>query len=328
MAKKRKARKINPRKLNFKRLAICAGVLAVAALGIKTVHFFGDEETKDTIESGIVSVIDIVRECPATPDEMVFLLDGIAQHLPFVYGQSVDAGTLDATGFVLGGSPESKTSLNFLKNRGYIVGYDNAAGNPAWVAYKVFPPKSFETEDRPAFETDTRSRARVEPSDYTRSGYDRGHMAPNQAMGGCYGEAAQRESFLMTNIVPQLHEVNAGVWKDLEQRILKRYTHAFGEVWVLCGPIYNKEKNQRKLKGKVVVPDAFFMIVADRDEERRNALRTLGFIIPHEKGIDGNARAHLASIREIERRSGLNFFRELDEITQNALELKPAKTIW
>ena len=63
MTKKRKSRKINPRKLNFKRLAICAALLAVAALGVKTVHFFGDEETKDSIESGIVTVIDIAREC-------------------------------------------------------------------------------------------------------------------------------------------------------------------------------------------------------------------------------------------------------------------------
>ena len=328
MAKKRKSRKINPRNLNFKRLAICAALLAVAALGVKTVHFFGDEETKDSIESGIVTVIDIARECPATPDEMVFLLDEIAHRLPFVYGQSVDAGTLDATGFVLGGSPESKTSLSFLKNRGYIVGYDNAAGNPAWVAYKVFPPKSFETKDRPGFEADKRTRARVEPSDYTNSGFDRGHMAPNQAMGVCYGETAQRESFLMSNIVPQIHEVNAGVWKDLEQRILKRYTRAFGDVWVVCGPIYDKEQNRRKLKGKVSVPDAFFMIIADCDENRGNALRTLGFIIPHRKGIDDDARAHLASIREIERRSGLNFFSDLEESVQNTLELKPAKTIW
>ena len=328
MAKKRNSRKINPRKLNLKRLGICALVLAVAALGIKTVHFFGDEETKDTIESGIVTVIDVVREFPATPDEMVFLLDEIAHRLPFVYGQGVDAGTLDATGFVLGGTPESESKLSFLKNRGYIVGYDNSAGNPAWVAYKVFHPKSFETEERPVFEADKRTRARVEPSDYTRSGYDRGHMAPNQAMGVCYGETAQRESFLMSNIVPQLHEVNAGVWKDLEQRILKRYTRAFGDVWVVCGPIYGKMLRPKKLKGKVSVPDAFFMIIADRDEMHGNALRTLAFIIPHEKGIDGNARAHLTSIREIERCSGLNFFSELDELTQNALELKPAKTIW
>lgn len=328
MAKKRKLRKINPRKLSFKRLIICAGILTVAALGLKTVHFFGDTETKDSIESGIVTVIDLARECPATPDEMVFLLDEIAHRLPFVYGESVDTGTLDTTGLALGGSPQSSKPLSFLKNRAYIVGYDNDAGNPAWVAYKVFFPKNFESEERPTFETDFRTRSRVAPSDYTNSGFDRGHMAPNQAMSVCYGETAQRESFLMSNIVPQIHEINAGVWKDLEQRILKRYTRAFGDVWVICGPLYNKEIRARKLKGKIRVPDAFFMIVADRDENRGNALRTLGFIVPHQKDISNNARKYLSSIREIERRSGLNFFPEFDDSVQNEIEQNPAKTIW
>lgn len=327
MAKSRR-RKISPLKLNFRRLVVCALALAVAAGGLKLVHFFGDEDTRDAIEGGIVQVIDVARECPATPDEMVFLLDEIAHRLPFVRGRGVDAGTLDATGLVLGGVPASSKPLLLLKNRGYVVGYDETTANPAWVAYKVFPPKSFETGVRPDFEPDLRTRSRVAPADYARSGYDRGHMAPNQAMGACYGDAAQRESFLMSNIVPQLHEVNAGLWKELEQRILKRYTRAFGDVWVVCGPLYGERSRAKPLKGKIAVPDAFFLVVADRDETCGNALRTLAFVVPHEKNLDGNARAYLTSIREIERRSGLDFFSALDAATQDALELKPAKTVW
>lgn len=327
MARK-KRRKINPRRLNPKRLAVCALVLVVAALGLKTVHYFGDEKTRDFIESGIVSVVDAARESSVLPDEMVFLLDGFAHNFDFVRGNAVAAGTLDATGLVLGGAPEGGARLEFLKNRGYVVGYDDAAGNPAWVAYKVFPPETFSVGERPAFETDTRTRAKISSDDYTRSGFDRGHMAPNQAMGACYGEEGQRESFLMSNIVPQIHEVNAGLWKELEQRILKRYTRAFGEVWVVCGPIYDAPARARRIKGKIAVPDAFFLIVADRDESRGNALRTLAFIFPHEKKLGGNARGYLVGIREIERRTGLNFFPALDEAAQDALELKPAKTVW
>lgn len=327
MAKKKK-RKIKFSALNPKRLLVCAAILAAAAIGLKTVHFFGNEKTRDFIESGIVCGIDAVRECSATPDEMVFLLDKFASCFDFVRGNGVDAGTLDATGLVLGGAPESAARLEFLKNRGYVVGYDDANGNPAWVAYKVFQPRSFDVGARPNFETDARTRAKISPDDYTRSGFDRGHMAPNQAMGACYGDDGQKESFLMSNIVPQLHEVNAGLWKDLEQRILKRYTRAFGEVWVVCGPIYDAPARTKRIRGKIAVPDAFFLIVADRDEDRGNALRTLAFIIPHEKNPGGNARDCLVGIREIERRTGLNFFPALDESTQDALEIKPAKTVW
>lgn len=327
MAKKKK-RKINPRRLNPKRLGVCALILLVVAGALKTVHYFGDEKTRDFIESGIVCVIDAARENSVLPDEMIFLLDEFAQNFDFVRGNAVDAGTLDATGLALGGVPAGGSRLEFLKNRGYIVGYDNAAGNPAWVAYKVFPPETFSVGERPNFETDTRTRAKIASEDYTRSGFDRGHMAPNQAMGACYGAEGQRESFLMSNIVPQIHEVNAGLWKDLEQRILKRYTRAFGDIWVVCGPIYDAPANAKRIKGKIAVPDAFFLIVADRDESRGNALRTLAFIFPHEKNLGGDARKYLVGIREIERRTGLNFFPALDAPAQDALELKPAKTVW
>lgn len=328
MGKSRKRGKIRPWKLNFRRLVVCAVVLAVAAGALKITHFFGDEETRDTVESGIVRVIDVVRECPAVPDEMTFLLDELAHRLPFVRGHRVDAGTLDATGLVLGGVPASAQPLSLLKNRGYLVGYDEETANPAWVAYKVFPPKNFETGARSVFEIDKRTRSRVAPGDYSHSGYDRGHMAPNQAMSVCYGEEAQRESFLMSNVVPQIHEVNAGLWKELEQRVLKRYTRAFGEVWVICGPLYDERSRAKRIHGKIAVPDAFFLIIVDCDEEHGNALRTLAFVIPHTKNLDGNARAYLTSIREIERRSGLDFFSALEPATQDALELKPAKTVW
>lgn len=327
---KRKRKKVNLRKLNPKRLLICAIFLGIVALGLKTVHYFGDEDTRDSIESGIVSVIDIVRESRLAPDEMVFLLDEIAYRLPFVRGVCVDVGELEATELVLGGVPETSVyDLEFLQNAGYIVGYDNEAGNPAWVAYKIFNPKNFETKERPAFDTDRRTRSRISPADYTNSGFDRGHMAPNQAMAVCYGERGQRESFLMSNIVPQCHELNAGLWKDLEQRILKRYSRAFGTIWVLCGPLYNQSlESTRKIGKKIAVPDAFFLVVVDRDEERNNALRTLAFIIPHSKNSDDDARNYIVPIREVERRSRLNFFPKLDEFTQNELELPAAKTIW
>lgn len=85
---------------------------------------------------------------------------------------------------------------------------------------------------------DKRTAARVEPDDYTRSGYDRGHMAPNYGIATRFGRQAQEETFLMSNISPQKHGLNAGVWKTLEQRIATNYPGRFGEVWVLAGPVF------------------------------------------------------------------------------------------
>lgn len=326
--------KINSRKFRLHYLLYSFLIIAILGVVAKTSHYFGDAETKDQIERSAVAIIDIARESSFLPDEATFLLDTIALHLPFVYGKSIEPGvTLDVETFTLAGTPKSDRYLTLLRNDAYIIGYDELRQNPAWCAYKIFPPKNKEAAERPdSFETDRRTLARVETKMYSRSGYDRGHMAPNHAIALCYGKHAQQQTFLMSNIVPQRHGLNAGIWKDLEQRTLKRYTRSFGDVWIFCGPIYdcaNRDKPRRILPDKKspVIPDAFFLIVADREEDS-GALRTLAFVIPHHDGPYKNAKHYLASIDDIERLTQLNFFTQLPDDVQAALESSVAKTIW
>lgn len=327
-------RKINPLKLRLRYLLASCILIALAAAGTKAVHYFGDAQTKEFVERGVVAVIDVARESTLVPDEAVFILDTLALYLPFVYGESVDPGvSLDAGTAVLAGTPVAETRLTFLKNDAYLVGYDEVRGNPAWCAYRVFHPETTQAAERPAnFATDSRTRARVNSTAYSNSGYDRGHMAPNHAIALCYGETAQTQTFLMSNIVPQRHALNAGLWKQLEQRVLKRYTRQFGDVWVLCGPIYTRERPAR-LKGKnrarvsPAIPDAFFLIVAEREEDS-GALRSLAFIVPHQDSLSSNPRDYLVSIDEIERQTGLDFFAQLPQAAQAKLEDTRAKTVW
>src|ERR1041385_6747662 len=102
-----------------------------------------------------------------------------------------------------------------VTNCGYVVGYSEARRNPLWVAYhlrKLGAPgtKAPNPERSNNFLKDTRTAIQVADGDYTNSGYDRGHMAPSYAMGTRFGKAAQDESFLMSNMCPQLHSLNNG----------------------------------------------------------------------------------------------------------------------
>ncbi len=336
MARKKgsRSRKVNVKKFRLKVLALSAGVIALFGCVAGAIHHFGDEDTKDRVESVVAATIDIVRESSLAPDELVFLLDQVADNLPFVHGVSVATGAEIVAGdYAVGGLPKSETALSVLQNAGYVVGYDEARGNPAWCAYKIFPPKSFDIAGRPSFSEDARSRRRprVTSGDYTSSGYDRGHMAPNQSIGACYGDAAQMETFLMTNVTPQLHSLNAGVWKNLEQRALRRYTHGFGDIWVICGPIYFSRDNGgsgKKIgKAGVEVPDAFFMILADVSEEN-GEVRTLAFIVPQKEKLDTDLKKYLASIDEIEAETGLDFFSDFSKEAQAQLESRAAKAVW
>jgi endonuclease G len=215
--------------------------------------------------------------------------------------------------------------LRTLVNRAYIVGYNDARGNPAWAAYRVrdlaAPPSAPPRPDK--FEIDRRTAARVSPDAYTGSGYDRGHLAPNYAIATRHGAAAQAETFLMSNITPQRHALNAGIWKTLEQKIATSYPARYEEVWVLTGPIFGERP--ARLRGDIHVPDAFFLIVLDEHEGK---LRTLSLIVPQSAPPSADVSAYVTSIDEIERRTQLDFLHELDDASENQIEQQRTARVW
>jgi len=97
-------------------------------------------------------------------------------------------------------------------------------------------------------------RARL--SDYARSGYDRGHMAPS---GDMPTASAQAESFSLANMVPQVPGSNRCLWEGIESTV-RELTLEEGEAYVLTGPIFEGE-NLRRLNGRVLVPTLLYKAV-------------------------------------------------------------------
>lgn len=99
---------------------------------------------------------------------------------------------------------------------------------------------------------------RAELADYTRSGYDRGHMSPS---GDMPDEAAQAESFSLANMVPQAPRLNRGVWEGIESAV-RDLALRDGSVFVVTGPLFQGQELQA-LKGRVLVPSDTFKAVYD-----------------------------------------------------------------
>jgi endonuclease G, mitochondrial len=95
-------------------------------------------------------------------------------------------------------------------------------------------------------------------ADYVRSGYDRGHMAPS---GDMPDPAAQQQSFSLANIVPQVPELNRGIWEGIESAV-RRLAEQHGELYVVTGPAFQGQQLQ-SLKGRVLVPTATWKAVYD-----------------------------------------------------------------
>lgn len=226
--------------------------------------------------------------------------------------------------YVFAGTPVvADKKVRLLANTGYVAGYSDALGNPLWVAYRVRDMDTHAVPPRPdEFVVDARTVSRITPAVYTNSGFDRGHLAPNHAIALRHGPKAQEETFLMSNIIPQKHGLNAGLWKALEQKIAGNYPGRFGEVWVIAGPVFGGQPAW--LQRRVAVPEACFMILVDESGGR---VRASAYLFPQEPPT-GDLNDYLVAIDEIERRTGLDFLAELPDAAENALEATRASRAW
>lgn len=212
-----------------------------------------------------------------------------------------------------------------LTNIGYVAGYDEKRKEPAWVCYALFSAKPQQALKRSTleFEPDRRTRSRVESGMYSRTGYDRGHMAPNRAIALCYGQDAQRQTFLMSNIIPQLHTLNAGLWEHLEAREVQNYAPYLAAVWVVTGPVLGPKPH--RLKSGIAIPVACYKILVD---EYKGQPRMLAFIMPQTAPETDSLSKYLTSVDQVAKETGVDFFADLPDDLENQIEVQVAKQMW
>jgi DNA/RNA endonuclease G (NUC1) len=222
-----------------------------------------------------------------------------------------------------GPAPDDIQILDKTKS-GFIVGYSPSLRHPVWVAYRVSATTNSVPPPRPRdFKPDPATRNAPLGKDYAKSGYDRGHMAPNLAIATRYGKSAQLQTFLTSNICPQRPGLNQGPWCNLEFRISELWPARFGEVWILTGAI--SDPNGKRLPSGVDIPTAFYQVVLARDNGRLRAFATL---MPQNVRRRAYARASLVSIDEVEALAGLDLLSDLPDDVESALEAATPTRLW
>lgn len=88
-------------------------------------------------------------------------------------------------------------------------------------------------------------------SDYTRTGYDKGHMAP-------WADNADRNSFSFINVLPQNRDNNRRLWEGVETTV-RNIALYYGEVYVVSGPIF--EGNIEKMRHRIAIPTGFYKAI-------------------------------------------------------------------
>lgn len=157
-------------------------------------------------------------------------------------------------------SPALREKAKGLCYESFALAHSGVFRTPLWVAERLTREslRAARTVDRDdAFHPDPRlgPYERAELSDYARSGFDRGHLAPAANMPSV---SAQRESFSLANMVPQHPDSNQRVWASIESAV-RGLASRHGEAYVVTGPIYSSPR--AKLVGRVAVPDGLYKAV-------------------------------------------------------------------
>lgn len=214
----------------------------------------------------------------------------------------------------------------------FVIGYSDDRKNPLWVCYAIGQATESTAFPRKSFTVDKRTDSRISTSDYDNCGFSRGHMAPKFALQSRFGKDGSNETFIMSNVCPQYQSFNDGQWGELETLIAgtnvggtltRGWADTFGQVWVTVGPIFDEER--APLDCGVEVPNAFYCIVIDLVG---SAPRAMAFILDHEDERHADLSEKLVSIRNVEARTGLDFFSALPDSIEVPLESSKAVAMW
>lgn len=219
----------------------------------------------------------------------------------------------------------NKQEMLLFKSQ-FIISYNIGNLCPNYVCWSLTPSRAKGKVQRSnKFHADITMNARnsVESFDYNGSGYDRGHMCP--AGDNKNTIKAMDESFTMTNICPQNHQLNTGMWNDLEVQC-RDWAKNYGTLYICCGPIFDSStpKTIGKRKNvKIAVPDRFFKVILTLGR----VPKAIGFIYPN-RACEGDMRDYAVSVDQVEKETGMDFFYQLDDKQEDALERTYNPSAW
>ena len=221
----------------------------------------------------------------------------------FAYGaeQPTPLPPASCMSFLPFGAPTAKPNTATICRTAYMVNHDPVAKIPVWVAYSLQPATAISClprDDAFAPDMSLAKGQRAELVDYQKSGYDQGHLANNADMS--VSAQAAKESFLLSNMSPQLPGVNRGIWKQLESSVRAWAFNQKHAMTVYAGDIWT---SQSKTIGpdKVVVPDYLWKVVVDQTTRK-----SVAYLFPHKEGLDAtNLAPFQVTVADIEKATGL-----------------------
>jgi len=219
---------------------------------------------------------------------------------------------------------KEKRQEQVIKHEGYTVSYNSEYRIANWVAYELTATeaKSKKTERSNKFVSDPQVKgATAMNEDYTRSGYDRGHLAPAGDMK--WSAKAMRESFYLSNICPQKPKLNRGIWKDLEEQC-RLWALDNGSLLIVTGPVITGDM-KRLGKNKVAIPKSFYKVLCYYTEK---GYKGIGFLFENRDYKDNSLKSMVIPIDSVEKVTGIDFFPSIPDDQEKEMEATVDWSSW
>ena len=226
------------------------------------------------------------------------------------------------------------TTFKGQKVTSFSMEYDKSKKHSRWIAFR------FDNQTR--LQEATRSDEFIpDPSldmeyqrtqvDFGKKGYDRGHLCASADR--LYQQEANDQTFYYTNMSPQRNNFNTGVWLALEGQVQSwgRSCTASDTLYVVKGGTIDKEEQVKEYIGgdrSKPVPKYYYMALLFK---KGDSFKAIAFWMEHTDSKPSKTIKlvdYALSIDELEEKTGIDFFPNLNDNLENALEATYSTKAW
>ncbi len=286
------------------KLKITIGIFVVILLGLFFLLFIiqGNDQNFDENAACEMYSSDEINEYMDTAEESV--------------DADISGGTALADSVVVICSPAPLVGVSeqIIQKKAYVVSYNKDTKIPNWVAWHLTSEHTDGSVGRSNqfYEDEEIPSPRATLEDYRGSGWSRGHMCP--AGDNKWDAEAMAQSFSLINVCPQNASLNSGLWNSIEIDC-RRWANRFGDIYIVCGPLFYNKEHETIGRNNVYVPEAFFKVVLCLN----GTPKAIGIVAKNNAGTK-KRDLYYNTIDQVERMTGMDFFPSLPDNIEDVVE--------
>lgn len=233
------------------------------------------------------------------------------------------SNTTTSLSVVLDGLEIPKGGSQTVQYNGYTLSYNTQYKQADWVAYTL------DIEELNTKATGRTDDFREDPKvngahliDYKNSGYDRGHLCPSADRTSSVELCS--ETYLLSNMSPQIHRFNAGLWLKAEDAT-RDAARMYEKIYIATGPVFTNDMDTIGSCCQIAVPKSFYKVILAFDSAG-NA-HAIALVCPQEYE-KGNLSLYVTTVDAVEELTGLDFFYNLEDSIENVVEATYSLKDW